>query len=100
MFNSYNLKIADTVESKVAVQLAKMWKAAAPEKRAECCKIAGESFVIAIHRSSSVFVFKADGSVTTVNQTRTYEYTRKQTKYEIDESRQVIALVKGMPVYA
>ena len=60
-------QIVDKVESKAAVQLAKMWKSADATKRAAACQVAGDCFAIAIEHSKSLFVFYADVTVKTLN---------------------------------
>ena len=93
--------VNSSVESKEARLLAQEWKSASPATRKATCKRLGESFIIHIIGTSSTFKFCADGSVVTINQTRSYNSPAyKFPKFDVDESRKVIGFAKGRPIYA
>ena len=89
------------VESKHARELAQEWKVASPATRKAACKRMGDSFIISIIGSTSTFEFHADGSVKTINQTRSYNRTApKYRKCVVDWNREIVGFAKGMPIYA
>ena len=95
-----NFIIAETVESKIACDLAKAWKSADAAKRDAAIKAVAPQtnyLCFAIKNTRSMFVFYFDGKVETINLPKSVS---NPMHLKVDPNRKVVGCCKGRPIYA